>query len=47
MNNLQKILDDIATSFSVLKHHIKVLQKENKVLKEQIKHLYELVDKKN
>lgn len=45
MKNLNKILDDISTTFSVLRHHISVLQKENKVLKEQIKHLYELVDK--
>ena len=44
MKNLHKILDDISTTFSVLRHHISVLQKENKVLKEQIKHLYELVD---
>ena len=45
MNNLQKILDDIATSFTVLKHNIRILQKENKVLKSQIKDLYELVKK--
>ena len=46
MKNLQKILDDISTTFTVLRHHIIVLQKENKVLKDQITHLYELVDKK-
>ena len=46
MTNLQKILDDISTTFTVLRHHITVLQKENKVLKDQITHLYELVDKK-
>ena len=36
---LQKILDDIVETFSVLSYHIKKLQKENKDLKEQLRKL--------
>ena len=36
---LQKILEDIVESFNVLSFHIRVLHKENKALKIQIKKL--------
>jgi len=37
---LQKILDDILETFSVLSFHIKKLQRENRCLKNQIEKLH-------
>ena len=44
MTKLIKILEDIETAFNVLKHHLKLISKENKELKQQIKRLKDHIE---